>query len=143
MTQRVITARDRFYAPLRRMATDYLPLLLQRMKILEDRAEHAMEFLDVEGDEEHEVLWGLEGAERVAAVAEAQSDLHKSVLEASTCQQLVHAFGDLLMEDYRKIRDNGCYYVGPDGKTHSLYEVQREDFKPTDDETGSSGVKSG
>ena len=124
MTQRVITARDRFYAPLRRMATDYLPLLLQRMKILEDRAEHAMEFLDVEGDEEHEVLWGLEGAERVAAVAEAQSDLHKSVLEAGTCQQLVHAFADLLQEDYRKIRDNGCYYIGPDGKRHSLYDVQ-------------------
>ena len=122
-----LTTRDKFYAPLRKVANDYLPLLLGRMRILEDRAEVAMDFLDVEGDEEHEVLWGLEGAERVAAVVEAQTDLHKSVLEAGTCQQLVHAFADLLQEDYRKIRDNGCYYIGPDGKRHSLYEVQRTD----------------
>tara|TARA_R100000781_G_scaffold53441_2_gene34900 strand:- start:200 stop:616 length:417 start_codon:yes stop_codon:yes gene_type:complete len=137
---RTITARDRFYAPLRRMASDYLPLLLGRMRILEQRAETAMEFLDCEGDEEHEVLWGLEGAERVAAVAEAQSDLHKSVLEAGTCQQLVHAFGELLQEDYRKIRDNGCYYVGPDGRTHSLYDVQRTD---DDSRGGQAGITSG
>jgi hypothetical protein len=142
MTQSTLTARDRFYAPLRKMASDYLPLLLGRMRILEERAEIAMEFLDHEGDEEHEVLWGLEGAERVAAVAEAQSDLHKSVLEAGTCQQLVHAFGDLLQEDYRKIRDNGCYYIGPDGRRHSLYEVQHH---PENDKKGGdeSGVTSG
>ena len=140
MIQHTVTARDRFYAPLRRVASDYLPLLLGRMKILEQRAENAMEFLDVEADEEHEVLWGLDGAERVAAVAEAQSDLHKSVLEAGTCQQLVHAFGELLQEDYRKIRDNGCYYVGPDGRTHSLYDVQRTD---DDSRGGQAGITSG
>ena len=142
MTQPTLTARDRFYAPLKRVASDYLPLLLGRMRILEQRAEIAMEFLDHEGDEEHEVLWGLEGAERIAAVAEAQRDLHKSVLEAGTCQQLVHAFGDLLQEDYRKIRDNGCYYIGPDGERHSLYEVQHY---PNNDKKGGgeSGVTSG
>jgi len=140
MTQSTLTARDRFYAPLRKMASDYLPLLLGRMRILEERAEIAMEFLDHEGDEEHEVLWGLEGAERIAAVAEAQSDLHKSVLEAGTCQQLVHAFGDLLQEDYRKIRDNGCYYIGPDGNRHSLYDVQRPDKH---NKGGEEGVTSG
>ena len=77
-----------------------------------------------------------------AAVAEAQRDLHKSVLEAGTCQQLVHAFGDLLQEDYRKIRDNGCYYIGPDGERHSLYEVQHY---PNNDKKGGgeSGVTSG
>jgi len=138
MTTRTITARDRFYAPLKRMASDYLPLLLGRMRILEQRAETAMDFLDAEGDEEHEMLWGLEGAERVAAVAEAQSDLHKSVLEAGTCQQLVNAFGELLQEDYRKIRDNGCYYIGPDGKTHSLYDVQH-----TTERGDEEGLKSG
>ena len=142
MTQPTLTTRDRFYAPLRKMASDYLPLLLGRMRILEDRAEIAMEFLDYEGDEEHEVLWGLEGAERVAAVAEAQRDLHKSVLEAGTCQQLVHAFGDLLQEDYRKIRDNGCYYVGPDGKRHSLYDVQQQP-PDSDKRGGNEGVRSG
>ena len=86
-----------------------------------------MEFLDAESDTEHELVWEFDEVERIASVAEAQTDLHKAVLEAGTCQQLVGAFIELLQEDYLKIRDSTCYFVGPDGEHHSLYDVQRED----------------
>ena len=54
----------------------------------------------------------------------AQTDLHKAVLEAGTCQALVGAFIDLLQEDYPKIKDSSCFFVGPDGRHVSLYEGQ-------------------
>ena len=122
MTQ--LTARDKFYMPLRRVAKDYLPMLLARMRVLERRAAKAMEYLEDEADTTHELVWEFDEAERISSVAAAQTDLHKSVLEAGTCQQLVGAFIELLQDDYLKIRDNGCFYMGPDGQLHSLYDVQ-------------------
>ena len=139
-----LTTRDKFYMPLRRVAKDYLPMLLARMRILEQRATKAMEFLDAESDTSHEYYWEFDEAERISTVAEAQTDLHKSVLEAGTCQQLVGAFIELLQDDYSKIRDNGCFYMGPDGHLHSLYDVQNQ-ASPTsepDDEEDDKGIKS-
>ncbi len=136
MTQ--ATARDRFYAPLRKVAKDYLPMLIGRMRILETRAAQAMDYLEAEADTTHEFIWTSNEADRIATVAEAQADLHKSVLEAGTCQQLVGAFAELLQEDYAKIRDNGCYYMGPDGHLVSLYDVQHQPPPKDDDE----GIKS-
>lgn len=139
-----LTTRDKFYMPLRRVAKDYLPMLLARMRILEQRATKAMEFLDAESDTSHEYYWEFDEAERISTVAEAQTDLHKSVLEAGTCQQLVGAFIELLQDDYSKIRDNGCFYMGPDGQLHSLYDVQNQ-TSPTpepDDEEDDEGIKS-
>ena len=139
-----LTTRDKFYMPLRRVAKDYLPMLLARMRILEQRATKAMEFLDAESDTSHEYYWEFDEAERISTVAEAQTDLHKSVLEAGTCQQLVGAFIELLQDDYSKIRDNGCFYMGPDGHLHSLYDVQNQ-TSPTpepNDEEDDEGIKS-
>jgi hypothetical protein len=127
MTQ--LTARDKFYMPLRRVAKDYLPMLLARMRVLERRA-----------DERHELVWEFDEAERISSVAAAQTDLHKSVLEAGTCQQLVGAFIELLQDDYLKIRDNGCFYMGPDGQLHSLYDVQDQTSIIEDDDE--EGIKS-
>tara|TARA_R100000458_G_scaffold59755_1_gene71583 strand:- start:1676 stop:2089 length:414 start_codon:yes stop_codon:yes gene_type:complete len=129
------TARDRFYGPLRRVAHDYLPLLLGRMRILEARATKAMEYLEAEADQDHEFIWVADEADRIAQVAEAQTDLHKSVLEAGTCQQLVGAFIELLQDDYSKIRDNGCFYMDPEGQLVSLYDVQHQ-APPNDDDEG-------
>ena len=129
-----LTAKDKFYLPLRRVARDYLPMLLARMRVLERRAAKAMEYLEDEADERHELVWEFDEAERISSVAEAQTDLHKSVLEAGTCQQLVGAFIELLQDDYLKIRDNGCFYMGPDGNLVSLYDVQNQTFTPEDDE---------
>ncbi len=139
-----LTTRDKFYMPLRRVAKDYLPMLMARMRILEQRATKAMEFLDAESDTSHEYYWEFDESERISTVAEAQTDLHKSVLEAGTCQQLVGAFIELLQDDYSKIRDNGCFYMGPDGHLHSLYDVQNQ-TSPTpepDDEEDDKGIKS-
>ena len=128
MTQ--LTARDKFYMPLRRVAKDYLPMLLARMEDLEDEA-----------DERHVLGWEFDEAERISSVAAAQTDLHKSVLEAGTCQQLVGAFIELLQDDYLKIRDNGCFYMGPDGHLHSLYDVQDQTSIIEDDDE-EEGIKS-
>ena len=135
-----LTTRDKFYMPLRRVAKDYLPMLLARMRILEQRATKAMDFLDAEADTSHEYYWEFDEAERISTVAEAQTDLHKSVLEAGTCQQLVGAFIELLQDDYSKIRDNGCFYMGPDGHLHSLYDVQ--DQTPIIEDDDEEGIKS-
>ena len=139
-----LTTRDKFYMPLRRVAKDYLPMLLARMRILEQRATKAMEFLDAESDTSHEYYWEFDEAERISTVAEAQTDLHKSVLEAGTCQQLVGAFIELLQDDYSKIRDNGCFYMGPDGHLHSLYDVQNQTSSTPEpnDEEDDEGIKS-
>ena len=119
-----VAAKEKFYKPLKQVAHQYLPLLLARLRILEKRSIDAMEFLDAESDTEHELVWEFDECERIASVVEAQADLHKAVLEAGTCQQLVGAFIELLQEDYLKIRDSSCYFVGPDGEHHSLYDVQ-------------------
>ena len=129
-----LTTRDKFYMPLRRVAKDYLPMLLARMRILEQRATKAMEFLDAESDTSHEYYWEFDEAERISTVAEAQTDLHKSVLEAGTCQQLVGAFIELLQDDYSKIRDTGCFYMGPDGRLVSLYDVQNQPLSAEEEE---------
>ena len=109
----VKTAKDKFYGPL---------------KVLETRSLNAMDFLDAEADTEHEFVWEFDEAERISSVAEAQTDLHKAVLEAGTCQALVGAFIDLLQEDYPKIKDSSCFFVGPDGRHVSLYEGQTPDL---------------
>ena len=139
-----LTARDKFYMPLRRVAKDYLPMLLARMRVLERRAAKAMEYLEDEADERHELVWEFDEAERISSVAAAQTDLHKSVLEAGTCQQLVGAFIELLQDDYSKIRDNGCFYMGPDGHLHSLYDVQNQTSSASEpnDEEDDEGIKS-
>jgi hypothetical protein len=122
MTQ--ATAIDKFYGPLKQVARDYIPLLMARMRVLEQRAAHAIEFLEDEADEAHEIVWEMDEAERISSVAEAQTDLHKSVLEAGTAQALVGAFIELLEEDYRKIRDSKCYFINPQGEHVSLYADQ-------------------
>tara|TARA_R100000781_G_C4050938_1_gene117525 strand:- start:146 stop:625 length:480 start_codon:yes stop_codon:yes gene_type:complete len=121
------TTKDKFYGPLKQVAQQYIPLLMARLKILEQRSMNAMEFLDAESDEDHEYIWEFDETERIALVAEAQTDLHKSILEAGTAQALVGAFIDLLEEDYRKIRDNSCFFVDSRGKHISLYEGQKPD----------------
>ena len=123
----VKTAKDKFYGPLKQVARQYIPLLMSRLKVLERRSLNAMEFLEDEADESHEIVWEMEESERISSVAEAQTDLHKAVLEAGTCQALGGAFIDLLQEDYPKIKDNSCFFVGPDGTHVSLYEGQRPD----------------
>ena len=120
-------AKEKFYGPLKQVARQYLPMLMARLKVLEDRSLNAMDFLDAESDTDHEFVWEFDEVERIATVAEAQTDLHKAVLEAGTCQSLVGAFIDLLQEDYPRIRDSSCFFVGPDGKHISLYEGQRPD----------------
>tara|TARA_R100001530_G_scaffold127621_2_gene96907 strand:+ start:4597 stop:4977 length:381 start_codon:yes stop_codon:yes gene_type:complete len=117
-------AKEKFYGPLKQVAKQYLPMLMARLKVLEDRSLNAMDFLDAEADTEHEFVWEFDEAERISSVAEAQTDLHTAVLEAGTCQSLVGAFIDLLQEDYPKIRDSSCFFVGPDGRHVSLYEGQ-------------------
>ena len=123
----VKTAKDKFYGPLKQVARQYIPLLMSRLKVLESRSLNAMEFLEDEADESHEIVWEMDEAERISSVAAAQTDLHKAVLEAGTCQALVGAFIDLLQEDYPKIKDSSCFFVGPDGRHVSLYEGQTPD----------------
>ena len=123
----VATARDKFYAPLKEVARQYLPMLMARLKVLEDRSINAMDFLDAEADTEHEFVWEFDESERISSVAGAQTDLHTAVLEAGTAQALVGAFIDLLQEDYGKIKDSRCFFIGPDGKYIPLYEGQTPD----------------
>ena len=124
----VKTAKDTFYGPLKQVARQYIPLLMARLKVLESRSLNAMEFLEDEADESHEIVWEMDETERISSVAAAQTDLHKAVLEAGTCQALVGAFIDLLQEDYPKIKDSSCFFVGPDGRHVSLYEGQTPDL---------------
>ena len=121
----VATARDKFYAPLKEVARQYLPMLMARLKVLEERSINAMDFLEDEADTEHEVVWFPDDTERISSIAEAQADLHKAVLEAGTTQALVGAFIDLLQEDYSRIKDSKCFFIGPDGKFIPLYEGQK------------------
>tara|TARA_A100001391_G_scaffold26245_1_gene14195 strand:- start:30446 stop:30835 length:390 start_codon:yes stop_codon:yes gene_type:complete len=114
------TPKDRFYAPLRKVASDYVPMLLGRMRVLETRAKRALEYLDSEEEQ----------AEDITEVMEAQTSLHRTVLEAGTCQALLSAFIDLLQDDRRKIIDNKCYFLGKDGEIISLYG----DLPPEDEE---------
>lgn len=114
-------AKEKFYAPLKQVAAQYVPLLMARMKILQGRANHALEFLDAEETEHQELVW-MDDAEKVVAVAEAQAVLHKSVVEAGLCQSLVGAFADLLESDYQKIKESHCMFVNEEGELESLYD---------------------
>jgi len=114
-------AKEKFYAPLKQVASQYVPLLMARMKILQGRANHALEFLDSEEDDERELVW-MDDAEKVVAVAEAQAVLHKSVVEAGLCQSLVGAFADLLESDYQKIKESRCMFLNEEGELESLYD---------------------
>ena len=114
-------AKEKFYAPLKQVASQYVPLLMARMKILQGRANYALEFLDSEEDNERELVW-MDDAEKVVAVAEAQAVLHKSVVEAGLCQSLVGAFADLLESDYQKIKESHCLFVNEEGELESLYD---------------------
>lgn len=115
-------AKEKFYAPLKQVAAQYVPLLMARMKILQGRANHALEFLDAEEEsEDRELVW-MDDAERVVAVAEAQAVLHRSVVEAGLCQSLVGAFADLLENDYQKIKESRCMFVNEEGELESLYD---------------------
>ncbi len=114
-------AKEKFYAPLKQVAAQYVPLLMARMKILQGRANHALEFLDAEEEGDRTVVW-MDDAERVVAVAEAQAVLHKSVIEAGLCQSLVGAFADLLENDYQRIKESHCMFVNEEGELESLYD---------------------
>ena len=107
-------AKEKFYGPLKQVATQYIPILMARMRVLQTRANGALMFLE---DEELE-----NEPEGIVSVAEAQSQLHKAVLEAGMCQTLVEAFADLLEGEYQKIRDSECYYFNEAGELESLYE---------------------
>jgi len=108
-------AKEKFYGPLKQVASQYIPLLMARMRVLQVRANNALDFLENEEEEDTPL-------ESVVAVAEAQSQLHKAVLEAGMCQSLVGAFADLLEADYQKIRDSECWLFNENGELESLYE---------------------
>jgi len=108
-------AKEKFYGPLKHVASQYIPLLMARMRVLQVRANNALDFLDNEEEDEAPL-------ESVVAVAEAQSQLHKAVLEAGMCQSLVGAFADLLEADYQKIRDGECWLMNQHGELEPLYE---------------------
>ena len=110
-----VNPKEKFYGPLKQVAAQYVPLLMARMTVLQKRANNAIEFL--EADEEV-------GAERVVAVAQAQSSIHKSVLEAGMCQSLVGAFAELLEGDYQRIKDSACFFLNEEGDMESLYEEE-------------------
>jgi len=114
-------AKEKFYGPLKQVAAQYVPLLMARMRVLQGRANHALDFLDAEEDDDQEVVW-MDEPERIVAVAEAQSVLHKSVLEAGMCQSLIGAFADLLENDYQKIKEGRCFFLNEEGEFESLYE---------------------
>ena len=59
-TMRRSTPKDRFYAPLRKMATDYVPMLLGRMRVLENRAKNSLDFLDVEEEQSDDITEVME-----------------------------------------------------------------------------------
>lgn len=123
-------AKEKFYAPLKQVAAQYVPLLMARMKVLQGRANYALEFLDAEEEDDDPALNGLSEAERIVAVAEAQSVLHKSVLEAGMCQSLVGAFADLLEGEYQKIKESRCFFLNEEGEFESLYEDDESNELP-------------
>jgi len=114
-------AREQFYGPLKQVAAQYVPLLMARMKVLQNRANQALEFLEPDEGEDRVGVW-MDDAEKVVAVAEAQSVLHKSVVEAGMCQSLVGAFADLLENDYQRLRDSRCAFLNEEGELESIYE---------------------
>jgi hypothetical protein len=114
---RTLNAKDKFYAPLKQVAAQYVPLLMARMAVLQDRANQCLEYLEFDEEDEEDI-----DEEKVAGVARAQSVLHSSVLEASLCQSLVGSFADLLENDYQKIKDSECYFLNEEGGIESLYE---------------------
>ena len=59
-----LTAKDKFYGPLKRVAAQYVPLLMARMTVLQDRGNRALEFLEADEEEEKEPdLEGLSAAD--------------------------------------------------------------------------------
>ncbi len=117
----MLSPRDKFYGPLKAVAKQYIPLLMARMQVLQDRANQCMEYLDVDYEDEEQQLGWLSKEDRIAAVATAQSTLHKSVIEAALCQSLVGSFADLLESDYQKIKESHCFFMNEDGELESLY----------------------
>ena len=115
------TAKEAFYGPLKQVAAQYVPLLMARMKVLQERANVAIEYLELEEEESPSLLMMDEG-ERTVGMATAQTQLHKAVLEAGLCQTLVGAFADLLESDYARIKDSSCFFVDKDGDIVPLYE---------------------
>lgn len=130
-----MSPRDKFYAPLKAVAKQYIPLLMARMQVLQDRANQCLEYLDIDCEDEEQLLGDLSSQDRVAAVAKAQSVLHTSVLEASLCQSLVGSFADLLENDYQKIKESRCLFMNEDGEFESLYDddESNSDFPWSDD----------
>ena len=130
-----MSPRDKFYAPLKAVAKQYIPLLMARMQVLQDRANQCLEYLDIDCEDEEQLLGDLSSEDRVAAVAKAQSVLHTSVLEASLCQSLVGSFADLLENDYQKIKESRCLFMNEDGEFESLYDddESNSDFPWSDD----------
>jgi hypothetical protein len=115
------TAKEAFYGPLKQVAAQYVPLLMARMRVLQERANGAIEYLEAE-EEDSPALVLMDEKERTVGMAEAQTTLHKSVLEAGLCQTLVGAFADLLENDYARIKDSSCFFVDKDGDIIPLYE---------------------
>ena len=115
------TAKEAFYGPLKQVAAQYVPLLMARMKVLQERANVAIEYLELEEEESPSLLM-MDEAERTVGMATAQTQLHKAVLEAGLCQTLVGAFADLLENDYARIKDSSCFFVDKDGDIVPLYE---------------------
>ena len=115
------TAKEAFYGPLKQVAAQYVPLLMARMKVLQERANGAIEYLELE-EEDSPALLMMDEAERTVGMATAQTALHKAVLEAGLCQTLVGAFADLLESDYARIKDSSCFFVDKDGDIVPLYE---------------------
>lgn len=130
-----MSPRDKFYAPLKAVAKQYIPLLMARMQVLQDRANQCLEYLDIDCEDEEQLLGDLSSEDRVAAVAKAQSVLHTSVLEASLCQSLVGSFANLLENDYQKIKKSRCLFMNEDGEFESLYDddESNSDFPWSDD----------
>lgn len=94
---------------------------MARMKVLQERANGAIEYLELEEEDSPSLLM-MDEAERIEGLATAQAQLHKSVLEAGLCQTLVGAFADLLESDYARIKDSSCFFVDKDGDIIPLYE---------------------
>ena len=94
---------------------------MARMKVLQERANVAIEYLELEEEESPSLLM-MDEAERTVGMATAQTQLHKAVLEAGLCQTLVGAFADLLESDYARIKDSSCFFVDKDGDIVPLYE---------------------
>lgn len=115
------TAKEAFYGPLKQVAAQYVPLLMARMKVLQERANGAIEYLELEEEDSPSLLM-MDEAERTVGMATAQTQLHKAVLEAGLCQTLVGAFADLLESDYARIKDSSCFFVDKDGDIVPLYE---------------------